>query len=69
MVFNQSSILCLPRCSCLPPGKPHPEIAAFVSAMSEEFFAAMDDDLNVSKAMGAVYKFIKIVDPILNVIR
>ncbi len=52
---------------CLPPGKPHPEIAAFVSAMSEEFFAAMDDDLNVSKAMGAVYKFIKIVDPILNV--
>ncbi len=52
---------------CLPPGKPHPEIAVFVTAMSEEFFAAMDDDLNVSKAMGAVYKFIKIVAPILHV--
>ena len=43
---------------CLPPGKPHPEITAFVSAMEEQFFEAMDDDLNVSKAMGAIYKFI-----------
>ena len=36
---------------CLPAGKPHPEITAFVSAMEEQFFEAMDDDLNVSKAM------------------
>ena len=52
---------------CLPPGKPHPEVAAFVSAMEEQFFEAMDDDLNVSKAMGAIYKFIKKTNPILQV--
>ena len=32
---------------------------AFVSAMKEQFFQAMDDDLNVSKGMGAIYNFIK----------
>ncbi len=52
---------------CLPPGKPHPEVAAYVSAMEEQFFAAMDDDLNVSKGMGAIYKFIKQTNPILHV--
>ncbi len=52
---------------CLPPGKPHPEVAAYVSAMEEQFFEAMDDDLNVSKGMGAVYKFIKRTNPILHV--
>ncbi len=52
---------------CLPPGKPHPEVAAYVSAMEEQFFEAMDDDLNVSKGMGAVYTFIKRVNPILHV--
>ncbi len=52
---------------CLPPGKPHPEVAAYVSAMEEQFFSAMDDDLNVSRAMGAVYKFIKRTNPILHV--
>lgn len=52
---------------CLPPGKPHPEIVAFVSTMTEQFFEAMDDDLNVSKGMGAIYKFIKIANPILHV--
>ncbi len=52
---------------CLPPGKPHPEVATFVSAMEEQFFEALDDDLNVSKGMGAVYKFIKKTNPILHV--
>jgi cysteinyl-tRNA synthetase len=52
---------------CLPPGKPHPEVAAYVSAMEEQFFEAMDNDLNVSKGMGAVYKFIKQTNPILHV--
>ncbi len=52
---------------CLPPGKPHPEVAAYVSAMEEQFFEAMDDDLNVSKGMGAIYKFIKRTNPILHV--
>ncbi len=52
---------------CLPPGKPHPEVAAFVTAMEEQFFEAMDDDLNVSKGMAAIYKFIKQTNPILQV--
>ncbi len=52
---------------CLPPGKPHPEVTAYVSTMEEQFTAAMDDDLNVSKGMGAIYKFIKRTNPILHV--
>ncbi len=52
---------------CLPPGKPHPEVATFVSAMKNQFFEAMDDDLNVSKGMSAIYKFIKKLNPILQV--
>ncbi len=52
---------------CLPPGRPHPEVTAYVSSMEEQFFSAMDDDLNVSKGLGAIYKFIKRTNPILNV--
>jgi len=52
---------------CLPPGKPHPEVAAFVSAMEEQFHEALNDDLNVSKAMAAIYNFIKRANPILQV--
>ncbi len=52
---------------CLPAGLPHPEVTAFVSAMEGQFFEAMDDDLNVSKGMAAVYNFIKRVNPILQV--
>lgn len=55
------------KLNCLPSGKPHPEVAAFVSAMEQQFFEAMDDDLNVSKGMGAIYRFIKKVYPILQV--
>jgi cysteinyl-tRNA synthetase len=50
---------------CLPPGRPHPQIAAYVSAMEKQFFAALDDDLNVSQAMAALYTFIKKTNPIL----
>jgi len=52
---------------CLPPGRPHPEVTAYVSAMEDQFFTAMDDDLNVSLAMAAIYTFIKKVNPILQV--
>jgi cysteinyl-tRNA synthetase len=52
---------------CLPPGKPHPEVASFVSAMEEQFTEALNDDLNVSKAMAAIYNFVKRVNPILQV--
>lgn len=50
---------------CLPPGKPHPEVASYVSAMEEQFHEALDDDLNVSKAMATIYNFIKRTNPIL----
>ncbi len=52
---------------CLPAGIPHPEVAAFVSAMERQFFEAMNDDLNVSKGMGAIYNFIKKTNPILQI--
>jgi len=52
---------------CLPPGRPHPEVTAYVSAMEDQFYKAMDDDLNVSLAMAAIYTFIKKVNPILQV--
>lgn len=55
------------KLNCLPTGRPHPEVTAFVSAMEEQFFQAMDDDLNVSKAMAAIYRFIKKVNPILQI--
>ncbi len=52
---------------CLPPGKPHPEVIAYVTKMEKQFFEAMDDDLNVSKALGSVYKFIRKSNDILQV--
>ena len=52
---------------CLPAGTPHPELAAYVTAMEEQFFRALDDDLNVSKAMSAIYKFIRRTNPVLQV--
>jgi cysteinyl-tRNA synthetase len=55
------------KLNCLPSGKPHPEVTAFVSAMENQFVEAMDDDLNVSKGMGAIYNFIRKVYPILQV--
>lgn len=51
---------------CLPPGLPHPQVASYLSQMEEAFQAAMDDDLNVSKALAAVFDFIKKTNPILS---
>jgi len=53
------------RLICLSPGLPHAEVASYLSAMEERFFAAMDDDLNVSRAIGALFDFIKKLNPIL----
>ena len=50
---------------CLPPGLPHPQVAAFLTEMEEQFFSAMDDDLNISKALGAIFNFIKKTNPIV----
>ncbi len=55
------------KLNCLPPGRPHPEVTAFASAMKEQFFEALDDDLNISRGMGVVYNFIRKVNPILQV--
>lgn len=51
---------------CLPPGLPHPEVASYLSEMENNFFDAMDNDLNISKAMAAIFDFIKKTNPILD---
>ncbi|MFZ5775945.1 MAG: cysteine--tRNA ligase [Thermodesulfobacteriota bacterium] len=51
---------------CLPPGLPHPQVAAYLSDLEERFGAALDDDLNVSRALAALFDFVKLANPILN---
>jgi cysteinyl-tRNA synthetase len=50
---------------CLPPGLPHPEVASYLTAMEDAFFGALDNDLNMSSAMGILFDFIKKINPIL----
>ncbi len=50
---------------CLPPGLPHPEVAAYLSDMEDRFFRALDDDLNIARALAALFDFIKKVNPVL----
>ncbi len=50
---------------CLTPDNPHPEVATYLTGLENTFFAAMDDDMNISKALGALFDFIKKVNPIL----
>ncbi|HSH12905.1 MAG TPA: cysteine--tRNA ligase, partial [Desulfurivibrionaceae bacterium] len=51
---------------CLQPDLPHPEVASFLTELEEGFFAALDDDLNVSGAFGALFDFVKKVNPIVS---
>jgi cysteinyl-tRNA synthetase len=51
---------------CLQPDLPHPEVAAFLTELEEGFFSALDDDLNVSRAFGVLFDFIKKVNPIVS---
>ncbi len=51
---------------CLPPGLPHAEVTTYVSALEEGFSRAMDDDLNISGAIGGLFEFIKKTNPILH---
>lgn len=51
---------------CLPLGLPHPEVATYLTEMEEGFFTALDDDLNISKAFGTVFDFVKKVNPIVS---
>lgn len=50
---------------CLPPDMPHPEVAIYLTEMEERFEAAMNNDLNISRAMAALFDFMKKVNPIL----
>jgi len=40
-------------------------VALFVSDLEQNFFAAMDDDFNISGALGALFDFIKKTNPVL----
>jgi cysteinyl-tRNA synthetase len=51
---------------CLPLGLPHPEVASYLTEMEDGFFKALDDDLNISKAFGTIFDFVKKVNPIVN---
>lgn len=48
---------------CLPPGLPHPELDVHLADLEDKFKQAMNDDLNVSRAFGALFDFIKQVNP------
>ena len=50
---------------CLPPDLPHPDVALFVSEFEQDFFKTMGDDFNISGAIGAVFDFIKKINPVL----
>ena len=50
---------------CLPAGLPHPEVASHVSELENRFSEAMNDDLNISGAIGALFNFIKQTNPIV----
>ena len=50
---------------CLPEGLSHPEVATFISELEQQFTRAMNDDLNVSGAIGALFNFIKHTNPIV----
>ncbi len=50
---------------CLPPGLPHPEIKAALTTLEVDFIAAMDDDLNTSGAIGALFNFFRKINAVL----
>jgi len=50
---------------CLPPDLPHPDVAIYVADLEHNFYTAMDDDLNISGAIGALFDFIKKINPVL----
>ena len=51
---------------CLPPGLPHPMLPQLLTSMEERFTASLDDDLNISGAIGALFEFIKKANPVLH---
>lgn len=51
---------------CLPLGLPHPQVVTYLTLMEESFFGALEDDLNISRAMASVFDFIKKMNPVLD---
>lgn len=51
---------------CLPPGLPHPKVAQYLSEMEKRFNSAMEDDMNISRAMGSLFDFFKKVNPVIS---
>ncbi|MCW5210838.1 hypothetical protein VU03_03780 [Desulfobulbus sp. N3] len=43
----------------------NPVIGSLVGELEDQFVTALDDDLNISGAIGALFEFIKKVNPIL----
>ncbi|PID71459.1 MAG: cysteine--tRNA ligase [Desulfobulbus propionicus] len=52
---------------CTPVGLPHPDLTTHISALEQRFADSMDDDLNTSGAIGALFDCIKKINPILQV--
>ncbi len=50
---------------CLPVGMPHHEVSTYVSELDHRFVEAMNDDLNTSGAIGALFNFIKKTNPVV----
>lgn len=50
---------------CLPAGLPHPEVATHVSELEKRFVQSMNDDLNLSGAIGGLFNFIKHTNPVV----
>lgn len=50
---------------CLPAGLPHPEVATYITELEQQFHEAINDDLNISGAIGALFNFIKLTNPVV----
>ncbi|MCI5149418.1 MAG: cysteine--tRNA ligase, partial [Candidatus Electrothrix sp. MAN1_4] len=50
---------------CMHSGLPHPAMNSLVAELEDRFIRALDDDLNISGAIGSLFSFIKKVNPIL----
>ena len=50
---------------CLPPNLPHPDVAIYVLELEQNFYDAMGDDFNISRAIGSLFDFIKKINPVL----
>lgn len=50
---------------CLPAGLPHAELPTLLEELETRFTQCMNDDLNVSGAIGALFRFIKLTNPMV----